>query len=140
MKSLTLRARRTSLAATLIVALVGDIGTGEPGRASTPFLRRTPTVVAVENVGPSVVNITTETIVDRPNPFRSFGALPMDRFFRDFYGPSRTETVQSLGSGVIFDQLCPSNQDQVSIGRRHGCPSAAFERAACDVDSVICIF
>jgi len=68
--------------------------------------RRTPVVAAVERVGPSVVNISTEQIiVQRYDPF--FG--PRDRLFddmmREFFGRSHEETFKStsLGSGVIID-------------------------------------
>jgi len=71
---------------------------------SSPFLRRTAAVEVVEQVGPAVVNITTERVVERTNPFRPFTGDPLfDRFFRQFQMPSQRETVQSLGSGVIFD-------------------------------------
>jgi Do/DeqQ family serine protease len=69
-----------------------------------PFLRRTAAVEVVEQVGPSVVNITTERITRTGNPFtRGRGFDPRrDDFFRQFYQP-RTQRVQHLGSGVIFD-------------------------------------
>ncbi|MCA9509925.1 MAG: trypsin-like peptidase domain-containing protein, partial [Myxococcales bacterium] len=65
--------------------------------------RRTPTVRTVEKVGPAVVNITTERIVR--SPFRSpFPADPfLDRYFEEFFEPRRSQTVQSLGSGVLID-------------------------------------
>ena len=73
--------------------------------ANDPFLRRTPTVLAVEKVGPAVVNITTETIVTQRSPFRGFNRDPLfERFFRDFVGPQRRRTVSSLGSGVNIDE------------------------------------
>ena len=81
-------------------------GLGVPDRAQAgdPFLRRTATVDVVQRVGPSVVNITTERITQSPNPFgrrRSFDPR-FESFFRNFIEP-RSRTVQSLGSGVIFD-------------------------------------
>ena len=74
-------------------------------RAADPFLRRTATVRAVEQVGPAVVNITAERVVQAQNPFA--GIIPdanFERFFRDF-GPPRqqTRTIENFGSGVIFD-------------------------------------
>jgi serine protease Do len=73
-------------------------------RASDPFLRRTAAVEAVEKVGPAVVNIITETDVRQANPFEGFRGDPFfDRFFSDFFEPSRPRTAQSLGSGVIID-------------------------------------
>lgn len=76
-------------------------------QANDPFLRRTATVDVVEAVGPSVVNITTERISQNPSPFRGRPgrAEPnFEDFFSNFFEP-RSRTVQSLGSGVIFDEL-----------------------------------
>ncbi len=74
-------------------------------QAEDPFLRRTATVRAAERVGPAVVNITTERIVQTPNPFASMFNNPnFERFFRDFGGPQQQKrTVANLGSGFIFD-------------------------------------
>ncbi len=74
-------------------------------RAEDPFLRRTATVRVVEKIGPAVVNITTEIVVQQ-SPFRSpFGDPMADHFFRDFFEPRRprTQTAQSAGSGVLID-------------------------------------
>ncbi|HEU4429316.1 MAG TPA: trypsin-like peptidase domain-containing protein [Myxococcota bacterium] len=61
--------------------------------AQDPFLRRTATVAAVEKVGPSVVNITTEQKVQVRNTF-----------FDLFFEPNlRQRTAQSLGSGIVID-------------------------------------
>jgi serine protease Do len=74
-----------------------------PALASDPFLRQNTTVRVAKEVGPSVVNITTERIVASRNPF-PHGANPFfDSFFRDFFEPRLPETVQSLGSGVLID-------------------------------------
>ena len=63
-------------------------------------IRRDATVEAVQRAMPSVVNIRTETIVERHDPF--------EQLFQGFWGPSvrrpRTETTFSLGSGVIIDE------------------------------------
>ncbi len=69
-------------------------------------LRRTPVVRAVEEVGPAVVNISTEKIVTRHvNPFggfsNSFSNDLFDRFFDRYY--TRNYKQQTLGSGVIID-------------------------------------
>ncbi len=65
--------------------------------------RETPVVIAVKNVGPAVVNISTERILsERVNPFRD----PfLDQFFGDFFNifPQRSYKQQSLGSGVIIN-------------------------------------
>ncbi len=64
-------------------------------------VRRDATVEAVERVMPSVVNISTTTIVRVQDPF--------DDVFRQFFnygrGPStRTQAQYSLGSGVVVDE------------------------------------
>jgi serine protease Do len=74
-----------------------------PAGADDPFLRRTATVRAVERVGPSVVNITTEQ-APRGAPFRPLPGGPgLDWFFRDFFEPRFPSRAQSLGSGVVID-------------------------------------
>jgi len=75
-----------------------------PARAEDPFLRRTTTVRVVEKAGPAVVNITTERLVQRRNPFGYPGTDPIfERFFRDFFEPRAPQKTQSLGSGVVID-------------------------------------
>src|SRR5690348_16543401 len=63
-------------------------------------IRRDATVQAVEKVLPSVVNISTETLVEVRDP--------LDDIFRDFFGPYQRrrppEAQKSLGSGVIIDE------------------------------------
>ncbi|MBI4663494.1 MAG: trypsin-like peptidase domain-containing protein [Verrucomicrobia bacterium] len=98
------------LAWTLWMLFVSPTG-GGPGRvvhalgaaAGTPDeadIRRDAVVRAIEEVMPSVVNISTETIVEIRDPF--------DQIFRDFFGPQwgrRSQRSQnSLGSGVIIDE------------------------------------
>jgi serine protease Do len=63
--------------------------------------RRSPVVIAVEKVGPAVVNIST-IVQERVRPFFPFAG---DDFFRDFFPDlfSREYTRSSLGSGVIID-------------------------------------
>ena len=80
------------------------MGAPESARAEDPFLRRTAAVDVVKAVGPSVVNITTERITQSPSPFGGSRRLDpaIDDFFRNFVEPV-PRTVQSLGSGVIFD-------------------------------------
>ncbi len=70
--------------------------------ADDPFLRRTATVQAVEKVGPSVVNVTTEQ-TRKGGPFRPMGDPFFDRFFQDFFESRVPQTTQSLGSGVVID-------------------------------------
>jgi len=79
-------------------------GWGAPAAAEDPFLRRTATVRAVEKVGPSVVNITTEQLAGA-RPFQTFPGGPpgLEWFFRDFFEPRAPSRTQSLGSGVVID-------------------------------------
>jgi len=74
-----------------------------PALASDPFLRQNTTVRVVKEVGPSVVNITTERVIAGHNPFPRGSNPFFDSFFRDFFEPQVPETVQSLGSGVLID-------------------------------------
>ncbi len=55
--------------------------------------RRTPTVVAVNNVLPSVVNIEVESVIRRRNFDPWFGFFPRERAYK----------TQSVGSGVVWD-------------------------------------
>jgi len=74
----------------------------EAARAGDPFLRHTVTVQVVQEVGPAVVNITTEQAVDRRRS--PFAADPFfDSFFRDFFEPRLPSTTENLGSGVLID-------------------------------------
>jgi serine protease Do len=60
--------------------------------------RRDATVRAVEMVLPSVVNISTETVIEARDP--------LDELFREFFGHRRRPpgSQKSLGSGVIIDE------------------------------------
>jgi serine protease Do len=88
------------------VALAAICATA-PSHAADPFLRRTAAVQAVEKVGPSVVGIATEEIVQARSPFGTFfGNDPtFDRFFNDFFERGQTQQRRraNLGSGVIID-------------------------------------
>jgi serine protease Do len=88
----------------VFVSLLGLLCPGSPARAEDPFLRRTPAVRAVQKVGPSVVNVTTEQVASGASPFAPLLGDPFfDQFFRDFFEPRAPQTRQSLGSGVIID-------------------------------------
>ncbi len=81
-------------------ANVAATATGTTPTAA-PDIRRDATVEAVQRVMPGVVNIRTETVVERSDPF--------DRLAQEFWGPyyrrrATTETSYSLGSGVIIDE------------------------------------
>jgi S1-C subfamily serine protease len=73
---------------------------GARGQAAAPDVRRDPTVLAVEKVLPSVVNISSETIIQVRDPF--------EEFFRQFWGPYHRQqppnSQYSLGSGVVIDE------------------------------------
>ncbi len=75
-----------------------------PARAADPFLRHTATVEVVQNVGPAVVNVTTERVVEQASPFQAFNDPFFDRFFQDFFEPRTQRREQSLGSGVLIDE------------------------------------
>ena len=63
-------------------------------------VRRDATVLAVEKVMPTVVNIATETIIQVRDPF--------EEFFRQFWDPYHRRqppnSQYSLGSGVVIDE------------------------------------
>lgn len=73
--------------------------------ADDPFLRRTPTVHAIEKVGPAVVSITTEQVVQQPNPFNTQSANPyLRRYFKDLFEPLAPRTTNNLGSGILISE------------------------------------
>ena len=83
---------------------LGGLGTSAPlaqaGSSADVDIRRDACVQAVEKVLPSIVNISTETIIEVRDP--------LEELFRDFFGPyyrRRPPNAQkSLGSGVIIDE------------------------------------
>lgn len=84
------------------VAEAADSGVSEEAMT----LRRTPVVAAVEKVGPAVVNISTEKIVERRhNPFGGMNDQFLDKFFDNYFDMFPTEKFKqiTLGSGVIID-------------------------------------
>ncbi len=89
----------TSIAFVGAVALTALPLRGAPA-TPPPDIRRDASVEAVQRVMPAVVNIRTETIVERHDPF--------ERLLQDFWGPyyrqRGPETTYSLGSGVIIDE------------------------------------
>ena len=87
----------------LVLSLAGCLLAAAPGaraQAADSDVRRDPTVLAVEKVLPSVVNIATETIIPQRDPF--------EEFFRQFWGPYHRQqppnSQYSLGSGVVIDE------------------------------------
>ena len=73
---------------------------GARGQAASDDVRRDPTVLAVEKVLPSVVNIATEKIIPQRGPF--------EELFRQFWDPYHRQlpphSQYSLGSGVVIDE------------------------------------
>jgi serine protease Do len=70
----------------------------QPSTPATPELRRDETVRAVEKVLPSVVNISSKTVVQRRGFFFNW--------WRDYWSPFAEEMPPqfSVGSGVIIDE------------------------------------
>ena len=100
------------------VLLLITLGDGQAAVAES--VRRTPLVEAVEKVSPSVVNIASETVIERRmNPFPGFQDPRLDEFFRDFFEPRRQRYTQtSLGSGVIIrpEGFIVTNQHVIQRG------------------------
>ena len=70
---------------------------GAEPAALLPDPRRDATVVAVERVMPSVVNIATRTWVEREHPY--------ERLWRQYYGyQQKPEATYSRGSGVVVNE------------------------------------
>ncbi len=72
--------------------------------------RRTPVVAAVEKALPTVVNISTEKLVQvqHADPLQQFRGQAFDEFFRQFFQQQTQPEYQlkhSLGSGVVIDPL-----------------------------------
>ncbi len=67
--------------------------------------RVTPVVEAVQKLGSSVVNISTQQRIGREGPFSYFNDPVYEKFFRDFFDSRQSNRIQEtpLGSGVIID-------------------------------------
>jgi len=68
--------------------------------------RTTPVVRVVRAASPSIVNISTERVVERRvSPFGGFGNSLFDSFFNDFApGFVRRFQLKTLGSGMVIDR------------------------------------
>ena len=89
--------------------------------AQDPFLRRTATVAVVEEVGPAVVSITTEKILEATDAFGRPARSPQTRrYFSDLFDSERTDSKTSLGSGVIISDsgLILTNEHVVTQASR----------------------
>lgn len=90
-----------SIVRAAVIALVAQTGAHAASSNPPPAdVRRDAVVLAIERVMPSVINIATETVVERHEWY--------DDLLRQFYGwprgPVRRERTTSLGSGVIVDE------------------------------------
>ena len=87
------------LAAVLVLISLLILSASNALGATEPDIRRDATVIAIDKVLPSVVNIATETVLEYHEAY--------DTMLREFFGWSRTPVHQqksvSLGSGVIID-------------------------------------
>jgi serine protease Do len=101
-----------AVVATCMVSVTATVAS-----ASDPFLRRTTTVEVVQKVGPSVVSITTERVVDGGSPFRRSGNPFFDSFFRDHFERRAPQTTESLGSGVLIDDKGHILTNEHVVGR-----------------------
>jgi S1-C subfamily serine protease len=85
----------------LVMCLCWIVALTARAATTTGDIRRDAAVQAVEKVLPSIVNISTETVME--------GRDPLDELFRDFFGPyyrrRPPDAQKSLGSGVIIDEL-----------------------------------
>ena len=84
----------------LVLGCLLGLVPGTRSQAAEADIRHDATVVAVEKVMPSVVNIATETIIQVRDPFESL--------FRQFWDPYHRRqppnSQYSLGSGVVIDE------------------------------------
>ncbi len=84
---------------TSVWAVCAILALADPMHAAAPEsdIRRDATVMAIEKLMPSVVNIATETVVEQHDFYETL--------LREFYGVRpRQQTSISLGSGVIIDE------------------------------------
>ena len=81
------------LAGCLLVAPAAALGGATD---DAPDIRRDATVIAVERVMPTVVNIATKSIVPVSDP--------MERAYREFWHQKPFNEYYSLGSGVVIDE------------------------------------
>lgn len=87
-----------------------DSGTVPATRLARPLAPPSPVQLSTtfadvaQAVEPAVVNITTETVSERPRSRRRRAPTPFDDFFDRFYEFEQPRQRQSLGSGVLVDE------------------------------------
>jgi len=93
-------------AALACLALLLSFGSAG-ARGLTEIQKRiTPVVRVVKAVSPSIVNVSTQQVVERRvSPFGGFGNSVFDSFFQDFApGFVQRFRLQTLGSGMVIDR------------------------------------
>ena len=100
----------SAMTAAMLSLLYSTIGAAE----TDP--RRDATVLAVERVMPSVVNIGAVEIIERHDPYDAF----LRDFWQPFYRRRQPDTQYSLGSGVVIDEdgIVLTNYHVVARARR----------------------
>lgn len=88
-----------SFAALLLAGIPTARGAAAPAAPSEDS-RRDATVVAIEKIMPSVVNIATATVMEESGGYQ----LYWHEFFGPYYQRRKPETRYSRGSGVIIDE------------------------------------
>ena len=100
--------RLDSKSTRLAFALAALLSAHSLGAATGRDERRTPIVAAIEKIGPSVVNISAERVVQQRRS-------PLDPFFGG-ENRGRTARSESLGSGVVIAPGVVVTYDHVISG------------------------
>ncbi len=97
----------------------GCLSAAQGGTYSEIEKRRTPIVKVVQKASPSVVNISSQKIVQRRvSPFGGLGDPFFDSFFKNFLAPEFIQRykLKTLGSGIVFNDgtLIITNQHVIN--------------------------
>ena len=104
MHTMKVKTLRAAVLSCLVFFL--SMGAAGAGGFSDVQKRTTPVVRVVRAASPSIVNISTQQVVERRvSPFRGFGNSLFDSFFNDF-APGFVQRFQlkTLGSGMVIDK------------------------------------